>query len=597
MTIMMKQNGPPDSAVFLKIIPHIFVFLWIIYLGTMIWLHAARSIQPPTNDPLTYMYKARNFWTTVYQKKWINPLNIEPTNRPPGTVLVSYPFGLSLNFKGFQFRSIYLPVLCTVFAVYITIGWPKRHSEGWQLAAIAILFSSMPLFYSFDYNEFNPKPFCWGLVDTFQAGVAGMATAGIINSLKKRSLPWLICGTLSGAFTLFIKPSGLMVMGILSIIWLIVICMQYIGSIKNGQSNSGLHFYTIIGGMLTLLVYGAVSLLCFSSKYFSTQNFDYAQKALRVMKNVLKSSSSHILYLLYSSAGIVFMLWILGISILMITNLFLFKKLKYHLTSTTKGLLLSVPVIWILGVFYWLVVQAGGNQVRYFYPFLLMGGICLIPAASEILSKSRPWFRGLLNLLCFVSAINLATLLALDSPSIKWQQFTGVNVTVGQDQEEINQAYRFLDELKKRNQFKKLYFFLSGALSDNFVNVGVYEAFKNPGLPVFIPVTSSDWTQGFLIRVNQILDSDVILIRKFSDSNPDTFFGQKLDTYLSESIAFQSWLNRLNRKEGIEIISDGNVLRLIEIIDKKAFSKALASFLSTRTWRPEFIAANSLINQ
>ncbi len=49
------------------------VILWLIFLGVMIWQHAAKSVQPPLYDPLSYMQKAMSFWEAVEKKTPINP--------------------------------------------------------------------------------------------------------------------------------------------------------------------------------------------------------------------------------------------------------------------------------------------------------------------------------------------------------------------------------------------------------------------------------------------------------------------------------------------------------------------------------------------
>ncbi|MBI5589710.1 MAG: hypothetical protein HY881_04415 [Deltaproteobacteria bacterium] len=257
------------------VIPHAIVILWLIFLGAMIWQHNVQSVQPPQYDPLTYMQKAMNFWKAVEQGKLFNPLNIEPTSRPPGTILMSYPFGFSTDFKGFHFRSIFFPILCIVIAVYMVAGIPRSSAEGWGGAAVAILFSAIPMFYNFDFNEIIPSASYWGLVDNFQAGIAALAVAGIIKSLKTRSLIWLMVGAFVGSFTILIKPSGLMIIALLTATWLIVVIMEWLWARKYQQSDSNLHRYVIIGGIQTFLIYSAVVLPCIFSKYFSTQNFVY----------------------------------------------------------------------------------------------------------------------------------------------------------------------------------------------------------------------------------------------------------------------------------------------------------------------------------
>ena len=576
------------------VIPHTIVILWLVYLGAAIWQHNVQSVQPPLYDPLSYMEKALNFWKAVDQKKLLNPLNLEPTVRPPGTILMSYPFGFSPDFRGFHFRSVFFPILCIVLAVYLAAGIPGTSVAGWGVAAVAILFSSIPMFYSFDCNEIRPTPYFWGLVDNFQAGFAAMATAGFIKSLKTRSLVWLMWGAFCGSFTLLIKPSGLMIMALLAATWLIVVIVEWFWARKHQQSHSDLHRYVIIGGIQILLIYSAVVLLCFFSNYFSIQNFAYAKQALKIMEDVLKVSPFKILSLLFDSAGIAFILWVLGVGIIIIHYCFNRNGRHTPLSARMVGLLLSIPVIWSLGAWYWLVVQAGGNQVRYFYPFFLMGAVCLIPVSLHVLQNCRRWIRLAELVLCFLPALNIGALLALESPSIPWQRLTGVNISVAEDREEVSQAYAFLDDLRKGDISPHLYSFHLDTLSNIFITVGKYEKIIRPDLPVFIPVHPIDWVNGFSVKVEQLITSDYILIRKnLARSAINLLSSRQIDTFIAECTVFQAWLYGLDENSGLKTVSDGRELRLLEIVDKKAFGYALESFVAEHSWRSEFVAANS----
>jgi len=576
------------------VIPHLVVVLWLIYLGAMIWQHAVQSLQVPLYDPLSYMQKAMNFWKAVDQGEMFNPLNIEPTVRPPGTILMSYPFGFKSDFKGFYFRSVFSPILCVVIAVYVSAGTPRSSRSGWDVAAVAILFSAIPMFYHFDGNEINPGPSSWGLVDNFQAGIAAMAAAGFIKSLKTRSLLWLFFGTFWGSFTLLVKPSGLMVMALLAIIWFVVVTVEWIWERKHDRSDSNLPRYVIIGGIQSFVVYTIIVLFCFFSKYFSIQNYVFAKHALSIMKDILKVSLYDVSSLLLGSVGIALVVWILLKGILFTCYCFSGKDRHDHdlLSAKMVGMLLSAPVVWGLGAWYWLGVQAGGNQVRYFHPFFLMGAICLIPMSMHVIQHTHLRIRLAELVLCFLAALNIGALLMVKSPSIQWQRVTGVNVTVGKDREEVNQAYHFLEELRRRDIRPRLYAFISGAPTDIFVTVGLYEGMVRPDLPVFKPILSADWERGFHIRKDQLLDADYILVRNDLDRIAKSLIDRQSDM-ISEYVVFQTWLCGLDGSAGVKTVSAGRALRLLEIIDIKAFEVALETFVATHSWSPEFMAGNS----
>ncbi len=574
-------------------IPHVIVILWLIFLGMMIWQHAAKSVQPPLYDPLSYMQKAMSFWEAVDKKTLFNPMNIEPTVRPFGTIIMSYPIGFSTDFTGFKFRSVFFPIVCVVFAVYLAFGMQRVLDDGWQVAAIAVLFSSLPLFYSLDYNETITLPYFWGMVDAFQAGIAAIAAAGFVRSLHTRSLSWLIWGAFWGSFTLLIKPSGLMVIALLTMTWLIFVALEWLWLRRKHQVDSTLRSYVTLGGIRVSLIFSIFVAFCIFSDYFSTANFTFAKHALKVMENVLKAPPYYILSMLLGSAGMAFLLWIFSNWALAIYCWFRHHEKNTLLSAKMLGALLSVLFIWILGAWYWLAVQAGGIQIRYFYPFLLMGAIFAIPMMLYTSPYTPRWIRTVILLICFFQALNTGALLALESPPIAWQKFSGLNVSVGQDMEEVNQAYWLLENLRKRGKNANLYSFSSGVLPEIFVNVGIYEKMVRPDLPFFTPLHPIDWINGFGVRMDQLLNVDFILIRKdLAQDASHLLLTRNIDSFHSECAVFQAWLYGLAEKDGVKTVSDGRVLQLLEVVEGKAFARALESFVAAHSWRPEFQAAN-----
>src|SRR5262249_25624361 len=155
---------------------------------------------------LQYMQKAMAFWQAIKDGRIADAFLAPPTVRPLGTLLVSFPFGFTNDYHGFLFRSSFVPIACSVVAVYLAAGLRRAKQDGWWIAAIALLFSSLPMFYQFDWNEENPGSSQWGLVDSFEAGIAALAAAMLLRSVRSRSLAWLFGATTSAALTVLIKP-------------------------------------------------------------------------------------------------------------------------------------------------------------------------------------------------------------------------------------------------------------------------------------------------------------------------------------------------------------------------------------------------------
>ena len=574
--------------------PHLLVVCWLIYLGITIWQHAHHSVQPPLYDPLSYMLKAMNFWQAVEHGKFINPLNLVPTSRPPGTILMSYPFGFTPDFRGFHFRSVFFPIICIIAAVYIVAGTTKARSGRWWMAAIVLLFSSLPMLYQFDKVDGRYSPVSWGMVDNFQAGIAALAAAALLRSIMARSQTWLLLSASLAALTLLIKPSGLMVMALLALIWLIVITMEWRWSLGIKSTLSSLRVYAVKGISSILIVYISVIVLCVLSGYLSRSNVASGKQAVATLRQMSHISLQNALLFFHHSSGESLLLWVIGVGVLFMYRFRVLKESNDIMSVRVLGVLVGSLFVWILGAWYWLVVQAGFTQIRYFYPFMLMGAVCMIPAALAIWPHANRLIRIILMVICFLPAVNIAGLMSMgDNPSIFWQKMAGVSVSVGRDREEIHQAYTFLAELRKGKQYVQIYSFSNGLLPQIFENVGTYERIVRPSQPSFHSTIPEDWVRGFAVRVDELLDSDYILIRKHENHDASSFLAAKrFDSYGFERTGFEVWLSTLKEQSGVETVSDGRVLRLLRIVDKAALSRAIDLFVAAHVWRPEFTMTN-----
>src|SRR5260370_1475781 len=153
--------------------PLLCVIVWTLVLGIAIGRVAVSAIEPPAWDALTYAMKAKFFWQRVGAGGLFNPFNIAWSARPPGTVLVSYPFGFSTAFQWQFFRSVYVPAVLFVVAVYV-VGHTRLMTSRaqWLLTALAVVLGSIPLVYQFQARDGLPIVAYWGLVDGFLAAMS-----------------------------------------------------------------------------------------------------------------------------------------------------------------------------------------------------------------------------------------------------------------------------------------------------------------------------------------------------------------------------------------------------------------------------------------
>lgn len=577
-------------------VPHILVICWIAFLGVTIWDYASRSVVPPLYDSMTYLQKGINFWRSIQNGKFINPFNIVPAVRPPGTILMSAPFGHPVDLHWFYFRSVFFPLVCVVAAVYLAVWKSKKLMENWVIAAAALFFSSLPMFYHFELIAGMPNLMRFGLVDNFQAGVAAMAVAAFIRSSTKRSLRWLCTGAGMAAFTFLIKPSGVAVMALLGISWAMTTTLEWFEARKRPEDYIGLRRYLALGFMLLFVIYSMVIVVCVNSQYLSAENFSFAKKALAIAKGVLAISLSEIPLLFHYSTGEAVLIWIIGVVILFGLFWHRFGGLDDRMLFKMVGFLASAFVMWIGGAFFWLVVQSGGNQIRYFYPFFFMGIVYLIPLFVHIWLRSDKWLRLVMVVVCFLPVVNMGLILVQKDPSAVWQKVTGVNIFVGKNKEVVKQAYDFLQMVRLRGENRNVYSFVSpdgGIKTMIFENVGWYERLVNPNSSSFVTKQPFDWANGIVTRLDDILVSDYIIFYPVKDNIQiqNAMRLGRIQNFSEESIVFRSWLSQLTEQDGIKVVSD-DAVRLLEITDRQWFEHQIARFIAERSWRPEFKAAN-----
>src|SRR5260370_36839509 len=156
-------------------------FVWRMLIAFALWQKSQAAVQPPAYDAATYFLKARNIWTGLHNRPVSNPFNVDPTVRPPGTVLVTAPLGFDPDFRGFYFRSAFFPVLAFAVTIYIA-AWSHALSSWshWSLVITAMFLTALPMFYHFELVQGLFSPVHWGLVDNFFSVVAALGAAFIL---------------------------------------------------------------------------------------------------------------------------------------------------------------------------------------------------------------------------------------------------------------------------------------------------------------------------------------------------------------------------------------------------------------------------------
>ena len=142
-------------------IPTLVLIAWLAVVAVALAMGATTDAAPPLGDSLSYVSKAAAFWDMVHHGKFVNPLDLPWTFRPPGTVLMAYPFGFTPDFRWFFFRSVFLPIVLLVAAVYIARYRLQPAANPWITLALALTLAGMPILYQFQFNDTVPSLTAW----------------------------------------------------------------------------------------------------------------------------------------------------------------------------------------------------------------------------------------------------------------------------------------------------------------------------------------------------------------------------------------------------------------------------------------------------
>jgi len=246
-------------------LPILLLATWIGATGLLLWQRAHQSGQPPLNEALGYMKKAQGVWQGIAQRKAFNPFDVAPTQRPPGTVLLSYPLGFDADPRGFYFRSLFIPFVLWTAAILLVL-WPVASQatarDRWRPYLGALLFGPAPAFFHF---EFPAALGGWGGVDLFAGSLGALAIAALDRGWRLRSRGWVSSGIALASCTLLVKPEGGLLIGCATLFLLMAEAFRH-G--RDGRSGQAYDPYPLASGLVTLwLVGGGLAILSLQSKY------------------------------------------------------------------------------------------------------------------------------------------------------------------------------------------------------------------------------------------------------------------------------------------------------------------------------------------
>jgi hypothetical protein len=572
------------------------LLLWLAFIGVSMWQHAQRTEQPPIHDAFTYFQKAYNFWAGVNSGKNVDPFNVEPTFRPPGTVVMSYPFGFDADFRGFYFRSIFLPIVLLAAGVVVA-GYSRDLSttSKWYLALVTGFLVTLPFFYYFEVSPDFVAPSHWGLVDNFLGGMAALAVAAAIRSIGQRSSAWLCVAALLSSFCLLIKPSGAFVMALIGVIWfgLALIRLKSAWHLREERRRT---VRWLVQGLIILAVVDAVVLaVTLSSPYLSQQNLAFGNAAIVIMQTELQVTWPILQGMVHTGLGYAFIAWALLTALLVGWKLW---RMPAGPSPWNKpmlcGLAFASLLTFAFGIWFWIFGSGGVYQIRYFVPFALMAMILAVPVMVRLIPAMHRWEVIVLSVPMALSVVNMGMLLAQSDPSIEWQKWAGVNLSSGGQDAVAVQAQNFLGTIKREGHDTILYSMPMSATDSKFQAVIDYSRTVGPSTPIVSIRRPVDWQRPTTYRISEMLGAEYWLFEPVRDPRvaKATLATRSIEGFYQERVLFQAWATQLTASDGVAVVSETPTARVLRITDSKRLESAVDTLIESHRWRKAFTSAN-----
>ena len=590
----MSVNTPAYRAMTSRLKVDRFHFLlmcsgvtWLALMGLLIWMHAHHSTQPPIYDALTYYAKGKTVWEAIATGSPFDTLDVQPSFRPPATVLMSYPFGFDGDFRGFYFRSVFFPVALVLAAMGLLGNGGTRVDRAFHLLTACFL-STLSLFFYFEpYADGPPLVSYWGLVDGFLTGLAALGAACVVRSVRARSIPWAIVAILVGTAMILVKPSGALLAALLGT----ALTVGWLFDVRDGLSAKGTRARVLkrfaILVTIEAVLFGGTLLACLQSKYLGAANMAYGKAALEVMRTELNLDVPGVMSIVQGGLGPFVAIWLLAVTALLAYR-FNNGNVRGALGAGDRLMVTIAGVIVLVGMWFWLVGSGGQTQIRYFTPFLYLAIGLVVRPLLRLIGKTRP-IQIFLACLMGLGIANTLLILAFPHPSLRWQLASGVNVMAGSTSEALNQATRIVEVARLTREPVTVYsmaFNIADAMFESTFHLALLDNEKL-GLQIRRPV---DWQRPSTYRVEEILEADYLLYdpRQAEITEPGP-----AEDFTQEQGVFHSWVARLSDADGVTVESRAPGAVLLRVVARNKLRASLDRLVAARQWREVFVQANA----
>jgi hypothetical protein len=572
-------------------LPELCGLLWLGSLSAAIWMHTRVTMQAPIYDAFGYYQKAYNFWETMRAGKWFNPLNVEPTFRPPGTILMSYPFGFAPDPRGFYFRSVYFPI-CLLFLSVLIAAYRIEDNFRARLRTIltAAFFTTITLPYHFEFGA-DTSGVRWGLVDSFLAGLAAVAAACAWRGTAPaaRAWIWAVAAGFASALSILVKPSGTLVAAVAGVAWVAFGLGALVDCRGPGVARRRLALRLFVGAGLIALIDAAVAAAAFKSHYLSQENLAFGQGAIAIMKAELSLPLSLLWTVVNWGLGGAFVLWAVLALIICLWRVSV--KDSAPMTKRGMGACLASVAALIFGVWFWFFGSGGANQIRYFVPFFVMAMVWLVPVSMEAWNRVHSALTLALSGVMVASALNLIAVLLVPRPSLAWQQLAGVGVTAAAFPPQTLEAFKRLvaQNAARPAQLYIVSFDDNDAILDSLVDQRLLLDHGSQPLLLHRPI---DWIRSSTFRIAEIGAADMLLINPLQ-ARPASA-GEKVNNLSEEQGVLTGWADKLDVSDGVSVFFSAPSAKILTVTDGVKFRESLRRLVARYDWDSTFTEANDL---
>ncbi|MGB7759996.1 MAG: hypothetical protein WBL61_09215 [Bryobacteraceae bacterium] len=544
---------------------------------------------------MAYYTKGAMVWREWSDGRLANPLNVGPTSRPPGTMLLSSPLGFSPDFRAFFFRSIYFPVVVFVLGFWVLAESQVRQPrQRWANLVGSLVLASLPMFYQFERNSAFRSPYDWGYVDCFLGALASLAAALLIVSAQRRSVGLAAMGVATAALTLLVKPAGLALFPVFGLLWVTELLAANWPILAGWRESRVLRRYSIWTTLLFVVILGATTVECFRSEYLSRTNLRigyYGQKiVIDMFKNVsLWNLAAHQVQSSFGwhwfCASVTAALFLAGAVVVRVSRRSMCRE-DFRFLAALATL--------CFGVFWW-VKFAGPVMIRYLYPFLMVFGVVLLTGILKAADPMLPrWARRALAVSCVAPIGVIVTLLFMGAPPLQWQSLVGVNLSTGQFRQEVEMGDLLVDQARQQGRDLKIYVIPGDERPGVVESEGIYRSLLHPEAPTLRIQRPNDWIHAIMVRRREFVQADFLLFYPVRDANRlQSLLAQRgVDGPAAESAVFSAWLTQASEEQGLQTVLESD-LRLVRVIDRAKLDDAFGQLVARHDWRDVFAAENS----